>query len=104
MDKDLKQIAVDLYEGRIFTDRHLDDPKDVGMVFMPIMLGAFSGKTEEELKKIGLVYEYLSEAGPRSVNGMPMFYSCKILDNEETKIMFNHYDRYKIMKEEFDNK
>lgn len=69
-DSDLKKIAVDLYEGKIFTDRHIQG-SEIQMVFMPIALGAFQNVSEEELKDLGLIYEYLDQAGPRSINNMP---------------------------------
>jgi len=104
-EKDLKQIAMDLYEGKIFTDRHLLMDRQEHMlpsVFMPIMLGAFSSKSEEELKNtIGMIYEYYSEAGPRSINGFPIFFSLKVLSPKETEKMFLYFEEYKKMKEAF---
>lgn len=102
-DEDLKKIAIDMYEGRIFCDRHVQHSEDLKMVFMPIAMGAFAESTEEELNDIGMIYEYLSEAGPRSTNGMPNFFSLKILSKNETKTVFEHYDTYKQLKEDFLN-
>ena len=58
---------------------------------------------EEQLKSIGLVYEYLSEAGPMSVNGKPTFFSCRLLNIEDTKKMFEYYNQYKEIREKADN-
>jgi len=102
--EELKKIAVDLYEGRIFCDRHIEDATDLRIVFMPIALGAFAESSEDELKNIGMIYEYLEQAGPRSVNGYPSFFSLNILTKDETKIMFDHYENYKKLKEEFEAK
>ncbi len=97
--KDLKQIAVDLYDDKIFCDRQLTNQSSMPMVFLPIALGAF--KNEEDVKDIGLIYEYLSEAGPRGINGYPCFFSMRILTIEETKEMFKHYEEYKKLKDSF---
>ena len=104
-EKDLKQIAMDLFDGKIFSDRHISENEAhmIGNVFMPIALGAFKDTPEEELKNIGMIYEYLSEAGPRSINGMPMFMSFRYLTKDEAKDMFVHYEAYKKLKEEFEN-
>ena len=102
-DAELKQIAMDLYDGKIFSDRHLKNMEDAQMVFMPIALGAFSNATEEEMKDLGMIYEYLSEAGPRSVNGMPCFMSFQMLTRAESEKTFDHYEAYKKLKEEFTN-
>jgi hypothetical protein len=103
--EELKQIAMDLVDGKIFSDRHLGESNQsmLGSVFMPIVLGAFSKMTEEELKegKVSFIYEYLSEAGPMAVNGMPTFFSMRVLNKEETEIMFEYHDKYASLKEEF---
>jgi hypothetical protein len=49
-----------------------------------------------------MIYEYLSEASPRSINGFPMFTSLRILSKEETNKMLEYYKKYKEMKSEFD--
>lgn len=102
-DADLKKIAVDLFEGKIYTDRHIPEGESLAMVFMPIALGAFQNTTEEEIKNIGLIYEYLDQAGPRSINGMPNFFSFKMLTRSETESVITHYDAYKKLKENFMN-
>jgi hypothetical protein len=101
-DAQLKQIAVDLVDGKIFSDRHIKENSiDLRMVFMPIALGAFANFEEEDFKNIGFIFEYLSEAGPRSVNGYPGFFSFQMLTRAETERMFEFYDEYKNVKENF---
>jgi hypothetical protein len=34
---------------------------------------------------VGMIYENMSEAGPRSINGYPMFMSCKLLNKTDTE-------------------
>lgn len=84
--EELAQIANDIFKGYIFTDRHVHNQNDIGMVFMPLL---FMGKKEDEdegveteLNDWGMVYEYVSKAGPRSCNGMPMFMSFHIPNNQ----------------------
>lgn len=87
-DEEIKTLAIDLQAGKIYTDRHVKNPSELGMVFMAIALGALSGWTEEDIKKLGLVYEYISEAGPRGVNGHPCFMSHRILSIEDAEKVF----------------
>jgi hypothetical protein len=101
---ELKQIAIDLYDGRIFSDRQVVNPKDMAMVFMPLALGALSKMSKEDTDDINMIYEYLDKAGPRSINGMPNFFSVNLLRNAEAKTMFKFYDEYKGMKEKFMDK
>lgn len=85
--EDLKQIAIDLQAGRIFTNRHIPNPNDIGMVFMVLMF--MDQKDQYIPESIGLVFEYYSKAMPRSINGMPMFTSMHYLNIEDTTYVFN---------------
>lgn len=98
-DEELKQIAVDLFSGKIFTDRHVRNPKDLGMVFMLLVFTGDDFKQELLDDPPGMIYEYLSEAGPRSVNGMPTFFSMRMLNEADTKRMFTIYERVKAAME-----
>jgi len=84
-EEELKQIAVDLFQGKIFTDRHLQRLEDLPMVFMVIAF--MRPKDLEKLKDDppGLIFEYLDKAAPRGTNGMPGFFSCQMLSQEDTK-------------------
>lgn len=148
-DDTLKQVAKDLYNGVIYTDRHCRG-NDVMSCFMILLLMGPKAPTapkypsdnkdtqgnrdnaifdiidrdaeqvkyendmawyeveyeyyrENMLKSIGLVYEYLDKAGPMSVNGMPNFFSCRFLNIEDTKKMFEYYETYKEIREKADN-
>lgn len=100
-DAELKQLAMDLYDGKIFCDRQVKNQSDLSMVFMPIVFGAFADKTEEEVNDIGLIFEYMDKAMPRGINGMPCFGSCRILPKSETEKMFKFFEDYKALKESF---
>jgi hypothetical protein len=86
---ELVQIAKDMHAGRIFTDRHCRRPEDVSSVFMVLTL--MGKKSIDRLVKrignSGMLYEYLSEAAPTGVNGMPMFFSMRHLTDTETGYM-----------------
>lgn len=86
-DDDLRAFVDDFISGRIFSMHHMSEHQmgNVAMVFMPLALGALAGYSENELKKIGTIYEELSKAGPRSINGMPCFFSFKILHMDDWK-------------------
>jgi hypothetical protein len=105
-DQELKQLAIDIVDNKVFTDRHLRDGEstNVYMVFMPIALGAFKDMTDEQKKGIGLLYEYYDKAGPRSFNGYPIFMSVQILSVDEYQIMVKHFEEYSAIKESFVHK
>lgn len=74
----LFQLAQDFIAGKVYTDRHCPEGM-LGSVFLLLGLGAFAGATQEQLAQVGMIYEYLDKAGPRSVNGCPMFLSMRML-------------------------
>ena len=78
-EEKLNQIAIDWADGKIFSDQQVPREEDLPMVFMPAALGAFEGVHPKELEKIGMVYEYMTDKtmAPRSVNGLPMFWSIR---------------------------
>lgn len=92
-DEDLKQIAIDLFHGKIFTDRHLRRPEDIKMVF--IVFAFMKKKDIDKLQKDppGMIFEYLDKAGPRSCNGMPGFFSCQMLSREDTAKVLELYKK-----------
>jgi hypothetical protein len=127
-DEDLKKIAKDLYNNLIFTDRQCKE-NNLLMVFMPLMFMAPSAPNLSEdisknrdskiytlleadiekkyymeyIKDIGMIYEYISEAGPRSINGNPIFTSFKLLSKTDFVKMIDFYNSYKDMRELVDN-
>ena len=97
-DEEVRELALALFKGEIFTSAHLRNQSDVTMVFMPIALGCFSPQGDNNAEKfidevnsrpviedIAVVYEYMSKAGPRSINGYPCFTSLSFLNKEDWK-------------------
>lgn len=98
-DEELKKIATDLYKGQLFTDRHIKDNRLFTNVFMPFVF--MDKKQISEFRKnidngkIDLIFESIDKAGPRTINGMPIFMSFQTLDKEETKKVFEYYEKIK---------
>lgn len=83
---ELKQLAVDMRAGRIFTSAQIENPaNNLKSAFM--VLALMDQKQLDDLKaeKPGLFFEYMDKAAPRSVNGYPCFFSFSILTIPETK-------------------
>jgi hypothetical protein len=85
---EILQIAEDIYKGQIFTDRHLRDKSMLQSVFMVLALA--DQKTIDSIKasKPGMFYEYLNKASPTAINGMPIFYSMRMANEDDTKKIF----------------
>lgn len=94
-EKEIADLANDMYRGLIFTDRHIQRPEDVPSVFMPLIF--LKEKDIEKLKANppGMIYEYFDKAGPRSINGMPMFMSFRVINIEDTAKVMERYKKIK---------
>lgn len=106
-DEEIRSLALDLYKGNIFTDRHIahtEMDRMLGMVFMPLALGATSDCSKEYIESIGLVYEYYSKAGPTCINGYPTFFSCALLNKEDAAKLFDYALEISKKLEDFEKK
>ncbi len=101
--KDLKQIAIDIVEQKIFLSNYVKPDTLLPEIFMPVAVGAFKGITKEEAENIACLYEYYDKAGPTSINGYPVFMSFSILTKEEGRIVDQHIEAYNKLKEQFKN-
>jgi hypothetical protein len=101
-DKEIKELALDLFNGRIFVDRQIPKGQEdlIMMIFMPLV---FSG---EELGKwmkknnIDLIYGRMTDTMPRSINGYPIFDSIAFLDKADTVRLF---EKHKEISDLIDN-
>jgi hypothetical protein len=93
--KELEQIAKDLFHDKLFTNRHIKNPEDVAMVFMPLALMTKKQLLALKKKKIGMIFEHMDKAAPRSINGMPCFFSMQVLSEDDTKIVIELYQKLK---------
>jgi hypothetical protein len=76
---EIKRVARGLVEGKVFC-AEMCEPDMISMVFMPVGMG---GLENHDIDKIGTVYEWLSKAGERGINGYPMFMSCQVVHVED---------------------
>ena len=76
--EELRTFVVDFLAGRVFTSAQVRD-EDLGMVFMPLVLGALSLYHKDSLHILGIFYEDMSKALPQGINGNPIFTSCKMM-------------------------
>jgi hypothetical protein len=91
-DEELQKFVRDFIGGQIFCMQHVPSEQMdlVKEIFMVIGMGGLQGV---EPASIGTIYEYLEHAGPRQVNGWPMFTSCQLMnraDWERSRTAINH--------------
>ncbi len=93
-ESELHGIAVGIAQNAIFTDRHIapGDEKLASMIFMP--LGFLDRKQLLKLQRKqrpGLVYAKMEHAGPRAINGYPMFFECSMLHPKDAQVVWQKY-------------
>ena len=84
-DKELRELALGIRTGAVFTDKaiHAGEMELLNSIFLPLGLmdeDAFSQLRDQKPK---MIYEYISEAGERGINGYPQFTSFKYLSENE---------------------
>lgn len=82
-DDQLREFVLGLCDGKLFTSEHVKNERDIPMIFMPLALGAIGDWSKEELAEIGVVWEWLKEAGPLGVNGNPLFFSMRLMHKDD---------------------
>ena len=84
-DKELKQLALDMFKCNVFTDRHIKPNEQdlLPSIFMPFFFMNKEQSEEFAKRDIGMLYEYMDKAGPRSINGYPIFFSFQVLEMSE---------------------
>lgn len=83
-EAELREYVDAFLSGRIWDFHHAPDGQDGLMPFMVLRLGGLPEGWDP--KNVGTVYEYIDKAGPRSVNGMPTFFSCRIMHTADWEI------------------
>lgn len=90
-DKELKQLAKQIINNEIYWAWNKEM---IDMSFMCILALA---DPEQLPKDIGSVYAPWANAGPRSINGYPMFFEAAFLTVEETKTVAQYIKEYQEM-------
>lgn len=86
--EELSQLAKDIAMDKVFCSCFMSDHElnNIGMVFMPLALGALADMPKEMVDDIGFVYEYYTEARTgRCINGMPIFFSCRMVSKADAR-------------------
>ena len=92
-DQELRQLATDIKSGMVFTSNHVPPGEEymLGSIFLPLMLMTEEQHKDFLEKKPAMVFEHMSQAGPRSVNGYPIFMSIQFLLEDEYKKVMEYY-------------
>ncbi len=85
-DDELRKFVNDFVSGKIYSMAHVPEGEDPVMPFMVLKMGG--GLPYTDISSVGMVYEYLDQAGPRSCNGMPGFFSHRVMHKKDWERAF----------------
>ena len=76
---DLRKFVADYRANQVFIFQHIKEGAKtlVGSIFMPLGLG---GASHIDFNDVGTIYAYYKDAGPRAINGYPIFFSCAFMN------------------------
>jgi hypothetical protein len=102
-DREIRELARDWMEGRIFTsdDFEAANGTEFGMIFMPLFFADRATLDDLIANEIALFYEYLTEAGPRSINGYPSFSSVRFLNRADHGRLREAAKQYRKLQDQF---
>lgn len=81
-DQQLKEVALGLRSGTIFSSDQVSQ-EQVGRVFLLLAFMAPEDRQVLQADEITFCYEYLENALPRGINGLPMFHSMHMLNRAD---------------------
>lgn len=103
-DKELKQLAIDIVAGKVFTSAAIHESELKSILPSVFMSIAFMGtRQREEFQKddIQFIYEYVNKAEQRSVNGYPIFMTCRMLNREDLERLMKYREEVIANQSEF---
>jgi len=92
-NEELKQLALDIYSGEVFTDKQCENKSFIDHIFMPLAFMDKKARKQFNKNKPFLIFEYINKACPVAINGMPTFLSCQYLDKESFEKMQEYYKK-----------
>lgn len=100
-DKELRQLALDIAEGKVFLT---SDPREIRLSFS-LLVACMGEDTRKEMERLDVVafYEEMKQAGLERVNGLPIFYSARIVTRGEMKRLSEAYDEVIAFRKKFVN-
>lgn len=93
----LKELAKRVVMGDVF---YSNIPEVIQTSFMVILALADPSQIPED---IGGMWEEYSKAGPRSMNGLPVFYSCHILTVDQSGELLGYIKELQEILDKFES-
>lgn len=96
-DDEIREFTDALLSGQVFTSGQAPEEL-LGTIFMPLMMGA-AAHLEPVIENVGCFYEYIEKAGPRAINGYPIFSSFHIMNKDDWDIVMETYKYERVRRD-----
>ena len=105
-EKELRQLAIDIAENKVFGTFHMNkcEIANMSMVFMPLIFMTDKQRKKLSDKKVVHLYEYYHKAEKNGINGMPIFMSMMNIVQKDWNKIVKYIAEYKIKVKGFLNK
>jgi hypothetical protein len=100
-EQELRQLATDIAEGKVFGTWCMSNLDFIPNVFMVINFLDDTSLEQIAKEKPVHIYEYLDKAQPMGVNGMPTFFSMNFISGQEWVLLLSMIDKLKKQKKLF---
>lgn len=101
--EELYDLALKCVAGTVIFSQHVPDNL-VSSVFMPLMFMDEAARDEFQKKaesgEVADIYEHLEKAGPRSINGFPMFMSMRTISKADMETLVRMIKKLESVREE----
>jgi hypothetical protein len=95
-DEAVKKLAKELYRNEVFFSFQIHQNHRQQMLMSVFMVLIFADPItlkQWQTDEIDVFYEYYSEAGPRSINGYPCFFSCRVMTRADGQRVLDEYNK-----------
>lgn len=104
-DQELRNLALYIHEGKVFGTWAFRNQSEfenlVNSVFMPFAMMPQEERKQITDAKVIHFYEFYDKAGPRAVNGYPMFTSMHFIIEEEWNKVRKYVEELEKHRKEF---
>lgn len=108
--EEVRALAFDIFTDRVFSSLSLTPPtadaegmanhlRELSMVFMPFALSTAPQRAAIFDAGGRIFYERMSEASPLAANGMPTFFSFKVLHLDNVDALFDELQRLESLRD-----
>jgi hypothetical protein len=92
-DGEIKALAMSIFKGEVYTDRHLPKGEDIMRIFTVLMMMDKTQIDDFNANPPGLIYEHIDEASPMACNGQPMFFGMHWVSQTDAAQVWTHYHK-----------